>query len=82
MNFIAEHENNSCVLKFKMKADNWTIDLENKIITLNDLKTTSHKVDQFMNTSFNYYFYQRQFALYLYVILHYCKNTYGYNNDE
>lgn len=82
MNFVAEHENNLCVLKFKMKADNWTIDLENKIITLNDLKTTSHKVDQFMNNSFYHYHYQRQFALYLFVILQYCKKIYGYNNDE
>ena len=82
IDFNATHGENSCILKFKMKADNWTIDLENKIITLNDLKTTSHKLDQFMTTSFKYYFYQRQFALYLFVILRYCEKEYGYNKDE
>lgn len=33
----------SCILKFKMKADNWTIDKEDKVLTLNDLKTTGNK---------------------------------------
>lgn len=35
-----------------------------------------------MTTSFKYYFYQRQFALYLFVILRYCEKAYGYNKDE
>lgn len=82
INFIGTHNDNTCELKFKMKADNWTIDLENKIITLNDLKTTSHKLDQFLTSSWVYYHYSRQFAGYLFVILRYCEKEYGYNPDE
>lgn len=33
--------------KLKCKIDNWSIDFANKIVTLNDLKTTSAPVDQF-----------------------------------
>lgn len=82
INFTGIHNDETCDLKFKMKADNWTIDLVNKVITLNDLKTTSHNVDQFMFSSFQHYFYSRQFAGYLYVILRYCEKEYGYNTNE
>lgn len=34
-------------LKLKSKIDNWSIDFINKVITLNDLKTTSFPIDQF-----------------------------------
>lgn len=82
INFTAIHEDKSCVLKFKMKADNWTIDLDEKIITLNDLKTTSHQLDQFMQSSYNYYHYSRQFSCYLYILLRFCEKEYGYNSND
>lgn len=82
INFLATHNDKSCILKFKMKADNWTIDLDEKIITLNDLKTTSHQLDQFMQSSYNYYHYSRQFSCYLYILLRFCEKEYGYNSNE
>lgn len=82
IDFKCTYENKSSIIKFKMKADNWTIDFENKVITLNDLKTTGHLVTQFMSKSWIDYHYARQFSLYLYVILRYCEKEYGYNSDE
>jgi len=32
----------------KCKIDNWSIDLDNKVITINDLKTTSYAIQNFM----------------------------------
>ena len=52
IDIIGEYNNSKCILKLKMKADNWTIDKDNKIITLNDLKTTGHLLEQFMNGSY------------------------------
>ena len=80
----AVYNGQTCVLKLKMKADNWTIDLENKIITLNDLKTTGHLISQFMgsNGSFEKFCYPRQFAYYIWILLCYCEKEYGYNPEE
>ena len=80
----AVYNDQNCVIKIKMKADNWTIDPENKIITLNDLKTTGHLVTQFMepNGSFHTFCYSRQFSLYLWILLRYCEREYGYNAEE
>lgn len=33
----------------KIKIDNWTLDLKNKVVTMNDLKTTGVNIDNFMN---------------------------------
>lgn len=82
INFKCSYESKECVIKFKMKADNWTIDLENKVITLNDLKTTSSFACKFMEKSWINYHYSRQFAGYLYVLLRYCEKEYGYNPEE
>lgn len=71
-------------LKLKAKADNWTIDEENKILTLNDLKTTSKPIYLFMNKelgSFAKYHYSRQFAFYKYILEAYCTKEYGYNHS-
>lgn len=80
----ASYNGNQHTLKLKMKADNWTIDLENKIITLNDLKTTGHLLYQFMEPggSFEIFSYSRQFAYYIWVLLRYCEKEYGYNSEE
>jgi hypothetical protein len=82
IDFKCSHDDKDCVIKFKMKADNWTIDVENKIITLNDLKTTSSFACKFMEKSWVNYHYSRQFASYLYVLLRYCEKEYGYNPEE
>lgn len=58
-----------------MKADNWTIDKDNKIITLNDLKTTGHLLEQFMNGSFWNFHYHRQMGMYLWMLLQFCKKN-------
>lgn len=80
----ADYNDNQYTLKLKMKADNWTIDPENKIITLNDLKTTGHLLHQFMepNGSFQAFHYSRQFAYYIWILLRYCEKEYGYNKEE
>lgn len=38
-----KYKTRSVILKLKMKADNWTIDKDSKILVLNDLKTTGNK---------------------------------------
>ena len=69
----------SCILKFKMKADNWTIDKEDKILTLNDLKTTGHHLGMFMGKggSFEKFAYRRQLSAYSECLRLYCKKAYG-----
>ena len=72
------YKTKSTILKLKMKADNWTIDQFNQIVTLNDLKTTSHGITYFMNDggSFDTYHYSRQLAYYLWVLKQFCKKEY------
>ena len=71
-------EKNCATLKFKMKADSWTIDKDSKIITLNDLKTTGKSVQCFMREggSFDHYDYSRQMAAYSYILWYYCLKYY------
>lgn len=80
----AEYDKYSCILPLKMKADNWSIDTYNKIITLNDLKTTGYQLSHFMcdGGSFDTFHYYRQFAYYLYILLKYCAKEYNYDEDE
>lgn len=82
INIIGTYNNKECLLKLKMKADNWTIDIDNKIITLNDLKTTGHLLSQFMTDSFLRFHYPRQMGFYMWILLQYCKQAYGYNSKE
>lgn len=82
ININATYKDKSCTLKLKMKVDNWTIDIANKIITLNDLKTTSHNINTFMENSFVKFHYTRQFSMYLWILLRYCEKVYGYNSKE
>ena len=69
-------------IKFKLKIDNWTIDVENKVLVLNDLKTTGKPINNFMEKSFVYFNYSRQFAAYLYVLVQYCKKVYDFNFED
>lgn len=82
LDVIVMYKKKYTILKLKMKADNWTIDEDRKILTLNDLKTTSKNINWFMNQeygSFYHYHYYRQFALYLMMLESFCINEYGFN---
>lgn len=82
LDFKCVYQDKEHIIKFKMKADNWSIDMENKIITLNDLKTTSKFCCKFMEHSWIDFQYDRQFAGYIYVLLRYCEKEYGYNSND
>lgn len=82
IDITGSYEDKTCALSLKMKADNWTIDPDNKIITLNDLKTTGHMLCHFMNDSFHKFHYERQMSLYIWMLLQYCRKEYGYNPEE
>lgn len=81
MDFLVVYKGKKCeTLPFKLKIDNWTIDPENKIVTLNDLKTTGKSVEKFMHPewgSFAHYHYFRQMYVYGLVLWYYCQQKYG-----
>ena len=84
MDYIVVYKGNQCAtLRFKMKADNWTIDTDSKILTLNDLKTTGKSVQCFMRDdgSFNHYSYARQMAVYSQILWYYCMRNYGVSKE-
>lgn len=77
------HDSSVVILPFKLKIDNYSVDDDYDIITLNDLKTTSHDVQYFMGAkrfneetnklegflgSFQKFHYCRQLAAYLLVL--------------
>ena len=76
-------DNKNCTLKLKMKADNWTLNTFDKILTLNDLKTTGHGFSTFMdpNGSFKKFHYARQFAFYRWILEKYCEKECGYDKS-
>ena len=81
MDFIVTYKGKQCaILKFKLKADNWTIDFDTKTVTLNDLKTTGKSVNGFMKEgegSFYHYNYMRQMGCYSQVLWYYCMKNFG-----
>ena len=84
LDVIVTYNGHCTTLKLKMKADNWTIDEENKTLVLNDVKTTSKPCAWFMNSeygSFYHYHYYRQFALYMMMLQTYCIKEYGFNHN-
>lgn len=84
LDVMVTYKDKFTILKLKMKADNWTIDEDNKILTLNDLKTTSKPIGLFMKRaggSFFHYHYYRQFALYGMILKTYCAKEYGFNHN-
>lgn len=64
VNCLPPCKEESLRLKLKGKLDHFSVDYETGIITLNDLKTTSHPIDVFKKESFFKYHYARQLALY------------------
>lgn len=81
IDFLVTYKGRCVTLPFKLKADNWTIDFDEKVVTLNDLKTTGHFVDSFMDPdhSFDNFHYARQMGIYSSVLWYYCQRQYGVN---
>jgi hypothetical protein len=80
MDYIVTYKGSQCAtLRFKLKIDNWTIDEESKTITVNDLKTTGHSVDAFIEPdgSFNRLHYYRQLSIYGSILMNYLLKTRG-----
>lgn len=80
MDYIIIYKDTNCArIKFKMKADNITIDPESKVLTLNDLKTTGHNVNSFMEPggSWDHFDYARQMACYSQVLKYYFMKNRG-----
>lgn len=67
------------IYKLKAKLDNFTIDKEEEIITVNDLKTTSRPSVQFNP---EYFGYQREIAFYSYLLKLVAKKYYNIENPK
>lgn len=76
MDVKAEHEGKETILKLKGKLDNFTIDIETNEVVLNDLKTTGHWLIDF-GDSFKKYHYNRQMAMYAWVLRSYVQKQYN-----
>lgn len=83
MDFKVIYKDQEIIIPFKMKADNWTVDIENKKVVLNDLKTTSKWVSKFMLSggSWDHFVYARQMYVYALVLAGYCRKQYGYDKS-
>lgn len=86
IDFLVTYKGKQCTtLKFKMKADNYTVNPEEKLITLNDLKTSSKPAAWFMNEEYGslvHYHYYRQLALYNWILWLYCAKHYGATKEQ
>lgn len=71
----------SKILKIKGKLDNFTIDIDTNTITLNDLKTSSHILENF-KASVKKWHYPRQFGLYAYMLKEYAKKYHNIDPDS
>jgi hypothetical protein len=67
----------SKIYKLKAKLDNFSIDTEEGIITVNDLKTTRVPATKFDPVFFSY---QREIAFYSYLLKHIAKKYYNIEN--
>jgi len=67
------------IYKLKAKLDNFSIDTEENVITVNDLKTTSRPAVQFDPTFFSY---QREIAFYSYLLKQIAKKFYNIENPS
>lgn len=91
LEWIDEETGEITPIKIKGKLDNFTVDHEEKVITLNDLKTTGKPVGYFMgnkfinnegevdwiNGSFQKFHYYRQFGLYYWLLAAALKQVHG-----
>lgn len=69
----------STIIKFKAKLDNFTIEPDDNLVTLNDLKTTGHIISEFQG-SFEKYHYYRQMGVYSYLLSLVIKKYYNVSN--
>lgn len=76
MEVKAEHNDAVIYLKLKAKLDNFTINTENNEVVLNDLKTTGHWLIDF-GESFKKFHYNRQMAMYSWMLRLYVQQEYG-----
>lgn len=72
----AKSEGKETILKLKGKLDNFTIDTETDEVVLNDLKTTGHRLIDFKD-SFKKYHYNRQMAMYSWMLRLYVMKQYN-----
>lgn len=70
---------NPFILKLKAKLDNYTIDKENNVITVNDVKTIGKVVSEMENNIARFH-YNREFAVYAYLLKLCAKKFYGMDN--
>ena len=83
LDFAVIYKSRVAILKVKAKADNWSIDEDGKLLTINDLKTSGHFIDGFIKETgslFTYHYY-RQAALYKTMLEEVAKKEYGYNHN-
>lgn len=67
------------ILKLKSKLDNFTIDTENNVITVNDIKTTGKRVNLF-HEAIDTYHYCRELGMYSWLLGLCAQKFYGLNN--
>lgn len=60
-------------LSLKSKLDNFTVDEDSGLVTVNDVKTTSRFCSDFENAFVNFHYY-REFGMYAFMVTHYLKN--------
>lgn len=67
------------ILRLKSKLDNFTIDQETNVITVNDIKTTGKMVNEFDN-AINSYHYDREMGMYSFLLSQCAQKFYGMEN--
>lgn len=82
MDVEAEVDGKIVILHLKAKLDNFTADLEQNILTLNDLKTTGHWLSKFKEDSFVKFHYSRQLAMYLWMLRLYAEKELKMNHPS
>ena len=85
MDYIVTYQGKQCAtLRFKLKIDNWTIDSDNKVVSVNDLKTTGHAVQSFVEPggSLERLHYYRQLAIYDEILMYYLLKTRGISRSS
>lgn len=75
-------EHKPFILKIKSKLDNYSIDKEEGIITVNDLKTTGDLINNFAKGALIKYHYYREMALYSWLLTMAAKKNYNIENPK
>lgn len=82
MDVEADVDGKIIILHLKAKLDNFTADLEQNILTLNDLKTTGHWLSKFKEDSFLKFHYARQMSMYLWMLRLYAEKELKMKSPE